>query len=360
MRFIHIADVHLGAVPDKGWPWSKTRSEEIKGSFFDVLSVAESMKVELLLISGDLFHRQPLLQELKEVNYHFGALTQTKVVLMAGNHDYIGPNSPYKHFEWSENVIFFKKAQLESVYLEELNTCIYGLSYHHFEITQALYDDAKPIRFLPDGSPLPYDCSHILLAHGGDEKHIPIHKERLKTAGFNYIALGHIHKPRVILDQMMAYAGALEPIDKNDVGPRGYIQGLIDQHGTRFSFVPYSKRSYKELNIHVQPTMTNGELLKVISDRIMTEGSEDIYKIEINGYRDEDIDFSKADIFGCGQVVEVNDVSIPDYDFEKLYEKNRDNMIGLYIKKVTDMDIDEMTKAKMLCYGMRAMLGSRG
>ncbi len=29
MRFIHLADVHLGAVPDRGCPWSKEREEEI-------------------------------------------------------------------------------------------------------------------------------------------------------------------------------------------------------------------------------------------------------------------------------------------------------------------------------------------
>ena len=29
MRFIHMADVHLGAVPDSGCPWSAFRENEI-------------------------------------------------------------------------------------------------------------------------------------------------------------------------------------------------------------------------------------------------------------------------------------------------------------------------------------------
>ena len=33
MRFIHIADVHLGATPDKGFPWSYDRGREIWESF---------------------------------------------------------------------------------------------------------------------------------------------------------------------------------------------------------------------------------------------------------------------------------------------------------------------------------------
>ena len=59
------------------------------------------------------------------------------------------------------------------------------------------------------------------MAHGGDEKHIPIHWETLARAGFDYVALGHIHKPWLSADGRMAYCGALEPVDKNDEGPHG-------------------------------------------------------------------------------------------------------------------------------------------
>ena len=41
MRFIHIADVHLGAVPDKDKSWSKERADEIESTFDRLLAVAE-------------------------------------------------------------------------------------------------------------------------------------------------------------------------------------------------------------------------------------------------------------------------------------------------------------------------------
>ena len=44
---------------------------------------------DLLLVAGDLFHRQPLLRELKEVDGLFASLDRTQVVLVAGNHDYM-------------------------------------------------------------------------------------------------------------------------------------------------------------------------------------------------------------------------------------------------------------------------------
>ena len=83
MRFIHIADVHLGAEPEAAG-YSQNRGRELWASFENIVRICEAEKSDLLLIAGDLFHRQPLVRELKEVNYLFSELTHTKVVLMAG------------------------------------------------------------------------------------------------------------------------------------------------------------------------------------------------------------------------------------------------------------------------------------
>ena len=65
MRFIHIADVHLGMQPDAGFPWSEERGEAIWESFRRIIRLAGREKTDFLLIAGDLFQRQPLLRELK-------------------------------------------------------------------------------------------------------------------------------------------------------------------------------------------------------------------------------------------------------------------------------------------------------
>ena len=68
IRFIHLSDVHLGAVPDRGCPWSHEREEEIWETFRRVIVGIRKNPVDLLFIAGDLFHRQPLLRELREVD----------------------------------------------------------------------------------------------------------------------------------------------------------------------------------------------------------------------------------------------------------------------------------------------------
>ena len=84
MKFLHLADIHLGASPDLPNGLAEKRKKEIWNSFRNVIETCEREKIDLLLIVGDLFHRQPLLRELKEVSYLFGKLTKTQVVLVAG------------------------------------------------------------------------------------------------------------------------------------------------------------------------------------------------------------------------------------------------------------------------------------
>ena len=179
MRFIHLADVNLGAVPDRGCPWSSRREEEIWETFRRVIAGIRENPVDLLFIAGDLFHRQPLLRELKEVNNLFSTIPDTRVYLMAGNHDYIKADSFYRDFQGEKNVTFFKNEQLTCVKDEKLDIYVYGLSYEHQEIENPLYDSIHPA----EGEGV-----HILLAHGGDAKHIPMNIKSIAASGFDYIA----------------------------------------------------------------------------------------------------------------------------------------------------------------------------
>ena len=70
MKFMHISDVHLGVKPDAGKAWSEKRAQDIWDSFAEMIEIAAEESPDFLLISGDLFHKQPLKRELKEVCLH--------------------------------------------------------------------------------------------------------------------------------------------------------------------------------------------------------------------------------------------------------------------------------------------------
>ncbi|MDF2486373.1 MAG: hypothetical protein K0R46_2541 [Herbinix sp.] len=354
MKFIHIADIHLGAVPDADMPWGAQRAKEIWSSFQDIIRICNEEQVDLLLIAGDLFHRQPFVRELKEVNYILSKLETAQALIMAGNHDYIGARSNYQDFEWNEKVHFFLGDEVERMSYEELNVEVYGLSFRMKDIYESLYDGAKPEK---------NDRIHILLAHGGDERNIPINRKKLVELNYDYIALGHIHKPEMITDKI-AYCGSLEPLDKNETGERGYIFGEINRNedgkrSTIIRFVPHSVRSYRRCSLPVNVETTGGSLLDLARSTIKEQGEQHIYSFTIQGVRDETIHFDKEAIKALGNVLETVDQSVPDYDFDALYRENSDNVIGMFIRKIQESaEQDEIAK-KALYYGIEALLGAK-
>ncbi|MFA9377565.1 MAG: exonuclease SbcCD subunit D [Lachnotalea sp.] len=347
MKVIHIADTHLGASPHQDNSWGINREKELWQAIERVVHIAQEKKADLLLIAGDMFHRQPLVRELKELNYVFAQLTHTKVVFIAGNHDYMKENSYYKTFVWAENVFCLKSQECESVYFPELNVEIYGLSYYHYEIRENLY---APIQIKNNNR------INILLAHGGDEKHIPFSKTQLGSKGFDYIALGHIHIPAVLIPDRMAYAGALEPMDSNEEGPHGYIEVQLDEKKSNATFVPCAKREYITLEIQSDSSFTNTKLYQTIQETIKSRCSANSFiKIIIKGYKDEDIVYDLEDVYKMGLVVSVLDLSEPDYDFDKLATYYNRNIIGKFIQNLKSDTMSEVKK-KALYYGVKAML----
>ncbi len=347
MRFIHLADVHLGAVPDRGCPWSREREEEIWTTFRRVIAGIREDPVDLLFISGDLFHRQPLMRELKEVNYLFSTIPGTRVYLMAGNHDYLSRDSFYRTFEWEPNVTFFKSRELTCVKDPKLDVYVYGLSYDRQEIREGLYDRAVPVQ---------EEGLHILLAHGGDDKHIPLSTASLAAAGFDYIALGHIHKPQVLLRDQAAYAGALEPIDRNDTGVHGYMQGRLVDGRVRTEFVPFACRTYQQLVLTVHEDTTQISLEETMKSEVFRRGGRNIYRVILQGMRSPDLMLIPEKLKALGNVTEVIDESRPAYDLEALYKRYSGTLIGDYISYFTSKNIMNEVERKALYYGLQALL----
>lgn len=360
MKFYHTADIHLGAVPDRKESWSRQREKEIWENFYRLLDRAKSENVDLVLICGDLFHRQPLRRELNDLNYHFSKIEPVRVVMIAGNHDYISENSLYRDYSWSSNVRFLASSTCEYVYLEDLNTCIYGCSYHMREKTEPIYDSLRPEKVNARFDSLPKDCCHILMAHGGDDKHIPIDEKKLAQNGFDYVALGHIHKPRLSFEQNLAYAGALEPIDPNDEGIHGFIEGQTRGSEVSFHFVPFSKWSYVTLRVKVHSAMSFEEMKDVIRSGMKElekdqEGQQLIYKVILEGTKSLDLVWDEDEINALGNILSLTDETDYDLDIEKLYRENQGNLLGKYIEKVMQMDLDPQKRQKVLFYGLDAL-----
>lgn len=349
IRFIHLADVHLGAVPDRGCPWSREREEEIWETFRRVIVTIRKSPVDLLFIAGDLFHRQPLISELREINDLFATISQTRIFLMAGDNDYMKEDSFYRTFKWNENVSLFDEESRTCIEIPNKNIYVYGLSYEHKEIHEALYDDWKK----SDKRGF-----HVLMAHGGDEEHIPMDFRKMAEGGFDYVALGHRCQQQAPLKDWMLYSGALEPIDRNDLGEHGYIEGTYDEGKVRTRFVPFASRSYQNLLLTVREGSTQHTLEEMLRNEIMKRGGKNIYRVIIQGTRSPGSLLLAERLKSMGNIVEVLDESRPAYDLEKLHEQYKGTLIGDYIEQFPDNGRRPVVQDKALYHGLQALLNA--
>ncbi len=348
MKLLHMADVHLGMEPEKGKPWGEGRSRQLWEAFAQAIRAAEEQQVDLVLIAGDLFHRQPLKRELAEVNRILGQLTRARVVLMAGNHDYLSKNSFYRGFPWNENVYLFSSEQMEDLFFPELSTTVYGFSYEHREIREERY---SRIVKRPQGR------YHILLAHGGDEKHVPLKIRELEAMDFDYIALGHIHQPGQLRENRIVMAGNLQPLEHGDIGPRGYWIAELGRGGARTSFYPIQRCEYTKVELAVEENTSNFELVRQAQERIDELLPYQLAVLVLRGVYSPDVELDTEALSELKKVAAVEVCCKPGYDFQKLKQEYKNQVVGRFIQELEAMPQDEVTR-RALYLGVEALMGN--
>ncbi len=342
MKFIHIADVHWGAQPEKDQSFGRIRENEIKLTFQKVIDYANKQQTDVLLIAGDFFDQRPTKQELREVDYILSGLQNTKTVMIAGNHDHLSTEEEFVKYHWNSEVYLLDGRERNYVYFEELHTTIYGISYWTNQIKEAVYDDMKPQDF---------DEFSILLAHGGDESHIPINKDILKWSGFDYIALGHIHKPEIIFEDLMAYSGSLEPLDRTETGSHGFIEGEISEEKQQIEFVPFAKRMYIQVEVMITEEMSASEIKDRIETELSYRGKDNIYEVVLTGSIDPEIEIDFDDIKEDYLISDIIYETKSRWDYDQLAEEN-----DLMIQKVAEILKEE---PQALTFAMEALSYAR-
>lgn len=192
MRFVHIADIHFD-IPFTTLGTrnlSEQRRLEQRNAFKKVIEYIKEENIPYLFICGDLYEHEYIKESTIEyINKLFEIIPETKIYITPGNHDPYIKNSYYETYQWAKNVKVFKE-EIEKI--EEENICIYGYGFEDFYMKKQREDELE----------IEYKNKiNILLTHGtldgnkNDEiLYNPISKVKLKSLGFDYIALGHIHK----------------------------------------------------------------------------------------------------------------------------------------------------------------------
>ena len=112
----------------------------------------------------------------------------------------------------------------------------------------------------------------------------------------------------------------------------GYIEGEIKDGRVLAKFVPFAMREYVHMRLEMNDTITNMQLKEIIKESIRKAGNKKYYKIILSGFRNTDIVFDVSNTDPFGNILEIADETKPAYRFEELREKNKDNLLGKYMR----------------------------
>ena len=353
MKFIHISNVNIGARPDPDKFWSNDRANDINNTFADVINICKKENTNLLLISGNLFHHQPLIDELEYVNSLFKTIPNTKVLIVTGSNDYISQSSPILNFQFSNNVYYFINNFFEEHRIDDTNIVIHGFSY---------YSKEEPINIIDTLQINDDNLFHILLCYAGDSKHLPFNLNKLLNKNFSYAALGLHTNFQELSENLVCYPGTIEPIEQDDEGDHGIIKGTIDDEKckvTSIEFIKLAKASYLPISIKVNAKTTEDEVVSLVTHEVIRLGSNNIFKIEITGMRNPDIEFNEEIFNKKIRIVKFTDLTNPKYDFVKLSSEHPQDMIGAFIRKMSSTNIEPSDIEKKALYiGTHALIKS--
>lgn len=358
IRFVHIGDIHLGLKFNFGLDRKKAmdRRNELWSSFERVVKYTRDKNIEFLLIAGDLFeNRFFTLGDMKRLAAILNSLEYTNVVIVAGNHDFLDRDSLYNKVSWSKNITIFNEKGINKKVFNELNTVVYGHSWDQIEIKENnLFHEFKDEY---------EDFKKILIIHGDinrESKYLPLDLKILESLDMDYIALGHIHKPERIRENI-AYCGSLEPLDFGELGEHGFFEGQVSKDGIKLDFVPFSKRQFKEMKLNLNPDMTYLDIKKEFTNIEKESRKRDFFRIKLKGYIDHDLNINNLnhDLKDEFYHLEIKDDTLPDYDLEWMEEEYRYTILGKFISSMKDMGLEDKRVKDALYYGLDALLKER-
>ena len=224
MRFIHAADIHLdsalhGLERYEGAPVEEIRSAT-RRAFDNLIEMAIDEEVAFVLLVGDLYDG-----DWKDYNTglyfveRMGRLREAgiRVFIVAGNHD--AASQITKHLRLPENVTLFSTKNPEKVILDDLNVAVYGQGF----ATRAVTDDLS--QAYPQGDPQFFNIGllHTCLdGKPGHEPYAPCSVDGLRSKGYQYWALGHVHhREEVSQDPWIVFPGNIQGRHIRETGPKG-------------------------------------------------------------------------------------------------------------------------------------------
>lgn len=343
MKFVHIADMHFDSpfvnLSDKDILGDLRRLEQRK-ALKKVIEYIKQNDIKYLFISGDLYENKYVKQSTIEyINDLFKQIPETKIFISPGNHDPYIKNSYYNKFNWTENVKIFK-GKIEKIEEDDVN--IYGYGFDDFYCTDCGIQNIE----IDDKNKI-----NILVIHGTldgasieEKQYNSLNSKMLKEKGFDYIALGHIHKLDYNTEpnQRIVNPGSTISLGFDELGEHGMIVGDVTKEDIKIEFIPLDDEQFKEIELDISDIISKEELIEKICNLEILKN--EYVKIILIGSRNFEI--NKYDLLRYienERIIKIKDNTKIAYNLNEL--ANETTLKGLYAKEMLEkLKQDNLTR----------------
>ena len=234
-KFIHAADIHLDS-PLKGLErYEGAPVDELRGAtrqaLENLVQLALDEEAAFVLIAGDVYdgdwhdHNTGLffvkqMTQLREAGI--------RVCLISGNHD--AANRMTRSLQLPDNVVKLSAKKPQTERWEEFGVSIHGQGFANAAVMENLasaYPTATPGHF---NIGLLHTCA---TGHEGHERYAPCTLDDLRTKGYDYWALGHIHqRGKLASDAEIHFSGNIQGRHIREAGAKGCLVVSVDDRQT--------------------------------------------------------------------------------------------------------------------------------
>lgn len=361
MRLIHCADIHLDSKMNSNLTKEKARERkaELLNTFGEMVRYGEKNHVAGIIIAGDLFDTINISATARNVVLD-AAKNHPDIVFyyLRGNHD---ADLVLDNLDAiPENLKLF--GDRWTAYSVSDSVVITGVEFNGTNGT-SIYNELS----------LDREKFNIVMLHGQETQSTSkdttevIQLKRLKDAGIDYLALGHVHAYKMAaLDNhgYYCYPGCLEGRGFDECGEHGFVMLNIDEErGTFFTeFVHLACRNLYTLEIDITGCRTTEDIAGRLEQDLMNAdfSPRSLVKLILTGSVDVE----------CDKNVELLLKRFENrYYFLKIYDETKlmvdyaafahdESLKGEFVRKVWAAEnLSQEEKTAVIRYGIQALAG---
>ena len=256
VRFLHTADIHLDS-PLRGLAGHDGRAAErirtaTRQALAAVVELAIVEQVDGVVIAGDLYDGDwPDFNTGLFFVEQMGRLLRADVpvYLLYGNHD--AASRITKSLNLPDNVHVFGSRAPQTFQLPGRNVALHGQSFPQRDVTDNLASHYPP----PIAGMFNIGVLHTGLGGmGGHANYAPCRVEQLANHGYDYWALGHVHKRQVVQNRPpIVFPGNVQGRHVRETGAKGvYLVTVTDGEVTNLDFRPCDAVRWCERTVSVE------------------------------------------------------------------------------------------------------------